>query len=192
MLTNQQINDNFIHSVKATMINFTYLLFKRASVKAICNKDWMKFIATNKFLKVLEDYKTNTLSGTKYNEIAFFLNTYLTLDTMYNFVQTGGILGYSGSESDIVAHQDILDQIEQLRIDLGEIGVVVKEFFFNDTNEISCIHNFGDIPLEIRLQDLAGNEYEYDIVYNNSSQCTLYWNTQLTGKVIIATVVNPN
>jgi hypothetical protein len=192
MLTNQQINDNFIHSVKATMINFTYLLFKRASVKAICNKDWMKFIATNKFLKVLEDYKTNTLSGTKYNEIAFFLNTYLILDTMYNFVQTGGILGYSGNESDIAAHQDILDQIEQLRIDLGEIGVVVKEFFFNDTNEISCIHNFGDIPLEIRLQDLAGNDYEYDIVYNSSSQCTLYWNTQLTGKVIIATVVNPN
>ena len=192
MLINQQINDNFIHSVKAAMINITYLLFKKASVKNICNKDWMKYIAVNKFLKVLEDYRTNTLSGTKYNEIAFYLNTYLTLNTMYNFVQTGGILGYSGNELDNYVNQEILDQIAQLQIDLGEIGIVVKEFFFNDTNEISCIHGFGDIPLEIKLQDLAGNDYEYDIVYNSASQCTLYWNTILTGKVIIATVVNPN
>ena len=111
---------------------------------------------------------------------------------MYNFVQTGGILGYSGSELDNTINQDILDQIVQLQIDLGEIGVVVKEFFFNDTNQITCTHNFGDIPLEIRLQDLAGIDYEYDIVYNSNNQCTLYWNTELTGKVIIATVVNPN
>jgi len=192
MLTNQQINDNFIHSVKAAMINITYLLFKKASVKNICNKDWMKYIAVNKFLKVLEDYRTNTLSGTKYNEIAFYLNTYLTLNVLYNFVASGGILSYTGDETDGYANQEILDQIAQLQIDLGEIGIVVKEFFFNDTNEISCIHGFGDIPLEIKLQDLAGNDYEYDIVYNSPSQCTLYWNTELTGKVIIATVVNPN
>lgn len=192
MLTNQQINDNFIHSVKAAMINITYLLFKKASVKNICNKDWMKYIAVNKFLKVLEDYKTNTLSGTKYNEIAFYLNAYLTLNVLYNFVSSGGILSYNGDDIDGYVNQEILDQIAQLQIDLGEIGVVVKEFFFNDTNQITCTHNFGDIPLEIRLQDLAGIDYEYDIVYNSNNQCTLYWNTELTGKVIIATVVNPN
>ena len=192
MLTNQQINDNFIHSVKAAMINITYLLFKKASVKNICNKDWMKYIAVNKFLKVLEDYKTNTLSGTKYNEIAFYLNTYLTLSTMYNFISYGGVLSYTGDEMDGYANQEILDQIAQLQINLGEIGIVVKEFFFNDTNQITCTHNFGDMPLEIKLQDLAGTDYEYDIVYNSNNQCTLYWNTELTGKVIIATVVNPN
>ena len=192
MLTNEQINDNFIQTVKSSLINISYLIFKKASVKNICNKDWMKYIAVHKFLKVLEDYKTNTLSGTKYNEIAFFLNTYCTLNAMYNFVQTGGILGYAGNDLDNQINQEILDQITQLQIDLGEIGVVIKEFFFNDTNQISCIHGFGDIPLEIKLQDLSGNDYEYDIVYDSPSQCTLYWNSELTGKVIIATVVNPN
>ena len=192
MLTNEQINDNFIQTVKSSLINISYLIFKKASVKNICNKDWMKYIAVHKFLKVLEDYKTNTLSGTKYNEIAFFLNTYCVLNTMYNFVQTGGILGYAGNDLDNQINQEILDQITQLQIDLCEIGVVIKEFFFNDTNQISCIHGFGDIPLEIKLQDLSGNDYEYDIVYDSPNQCTLYWNSELTGKVIIATVVNPN
>ena len=192
MLTYKDTNDAFILAIRSRLVSFTARLIDIARVKMVCNKEWMKFIATTKFLTILSDYERYTLRGDKYNEMAYFINMHLSLNTLYNFIVTGGVGVYTGVETTATVTQQLLDEIQQLQDDLQMIGVQVKEFFFNDTNQITCIHNFGDIPLEIRLQDLSGTDYEFDVTYDNSNQVTLYWNTNFTGKVIIATVVTPN
>lgn len=185
------INDTFIQTVKSSLINATSTILKIASVRAICNKEWLKFIALFKFIKVLDDYETKTLTGEKYNEIAFFLNIQLQLNTLYNFIDVGGIQSYSGGVLDTASQAELQAEIDALQEQLDLIGFVSLNFNFVDANQITCTHSFGNIPLEIILEDLDGETYSYDIIYNNPNTCTLTWNNLLTGKVIISTVTTP-